>query len=129
MTAQIIKTEGGEEIVILSRREYDALLARLGNEAAEDRMTERMAREARARLDAGAEIALPAWLGEAVARGDTAVKAARKRAGKTQAALAEEVGIVQSYLSDIERGDKRGTPEVLQRIAKALGADPRWLAD
>ena len=43
-------TEAGEELVVLSRRDYDALLAQLGDEDAEDRMTLVIAAEARAAL-------------------------------------------------------------------------------
>lgn len=37
MDPQIIITAGGEELVVLSRRDFDSLLARLGDEEAEDR--------------------------------------------------------------------------------------------
>jgi len=47
MEPHFITTEGGEELVILSRREYDALLASLGDEEAEDRMTVLFAEEVR----------------------------------------------------------------------------------
>jgi hypothetical protein len=39
MTVQTLTTQSGEELVVLSRRDYDALLARSGDEEAEDRMT------------------------------------------------------------------------------------------
>jgi hypothetical protein len=55
MQPQIIKTESGEELVVLPRRDYDALLARSGDEEAEDRMTERLVVEGRARITAGEE--------------------------------------------------------------------------
>jgi hypothetical protein len=55
MKPQFIMTEAGEELVVLSRREYDALLAQLGDEEAEDRMTVLLANEVRRRLDSGEE--------------------------------------------------------------------------
>ena len=35
MTVQTLTTESGDELVVLSRRDYDALLARRGDEDAE----------------------------------------------------------------------------------------------
>lgn len=55
MQPQIIKTESGEELVVLPRRDYDAMLARLGDEEAEDRMTERLVVEGRTRIAADDE--------------------------------------------------------------------------
>lgn len=59
MKPQFITTEGGEELVILSRREYDALLASLGDEEAEDRMTILLAQDVRRRIEAGEEELVP----------------------------------------------------------------------
>lgn len=59
MTAQFLKTEAGEELVVLTRREYDSLLARLGDEEAEDRMTVRILEEVGARLASGEEKLVP----------------------------------------------------------------------
>jgi hypothetical protein len=50
-----IITDGGEELVVLSRRDYDPLLARLGEEEAEDRMTARIVADSRARIVSGEE--------------------------------------------------------------------------
>lgn len=118
MAAQIIVTAGGEELVVLPRRKYDALLARLGDEEAEDRMARRLVDEA------AGEPRLPAWLGEAIARGEAPIKAARKRAGLTQMALAARAGIGQGYLSDLERGAKRGPDDLIARIAAVLDMEP-----
>ncbi len=59
MKPQFLKTEAGEELVVLSRREYDSLLARLGDEEAEDRMTMRIAEEVGRRLASGEETLVP----------------------------------------------------------------------
>ena len=55
MDPQIIVTATGEELVVLPRRDYEALLARMGNEEAEDRVTRRIVTESRARVAAGQE--------------------------------------------------------------------------
>jgi hypothetical protein len=59
MKPHVITTDSGEELVVLSRREYDSLLARLGDEEAEDRMTVLIAEEVRQRIASGEEKLLP----------------------------------------------------------------------
>ena len=49
MSVQIIRTESGDELVVLTRREYLALLARAGDEVAEDEITALLGGEARPR--------------------------------------------------------------------------------
>ena len=44
---QTIRTDKGEELVVMSRRDYDALLARAGDDEAQDRMSVQLATEAR----------------------------------------------------------------------------------
>ncbi|MEW5424668.1 helix-turn-helix domain-containing protein [Amorphus sp. 3PC139-8] len=61
--------------------------------------------------DAEAEILLSA---------QTALAGWRKVRGLTQAALAAEAGISQNYLSDLERGKRSGTTDVLGRLARVL---------
>ena len=47
MGVQVIQTASGEELVVLTRRDYIALLARAGDEDAEDAMTIIIAEERR----------------------------------------------------------------------------------
>ena len=49
------------------------------------------------------------------------IRVARERKGLTLAQLAEQVGKTAPYISDIERGNRRGSYETLKRIAKVLG--------
>jgi DNA-binding XRE family transcriptional regulator len=121
MGIQIIRTETGEELVVLPRREYDALLAQQGDEDAEDRMTLLLAAEARS------EETLPAPVSQAVLAGDSLPKAIRAWRGLTQQAVAAAAGINQGYLSEIEAGAKAGAPGTLRAIAKALDAPEGWL--
>lgn len=48
------------------------------------------------------------------------LKVLRAYLGKTQAELAGELGLSQSYLSEIERGDKEVTLEVLRKYSAHL---------
>jgi DNA-binding XRE family transcriptional regulator len=122
MTVQTLTTESGEELVVLSRRDYDALLARLGDEAAEDRMTLILAAEARA------EAPLPEPVSASILKGDGILKALRNWRGLTQVQLAEAAGIGQGYLSELEARAKTGSAETLAKLAQRLDVPAGWLA-
>ena len=122
MTVQTLKTESGEELVVLSRRDYDALLARLGEEEAEDRMTLILAAEARA------EAPLPETVSTAILNGDSLLKALRVWRGMTQVQLADAAGIGQGYLSELEGRAKTGSPDTLAKLAQALDVPPGWVS-
>ncbi|UCI05061.1 helix-turn-helix domain-containing protein [Mesorhizobium sp. B1-1-8] len=122
MGIQIITTDSGDELVVMSRREYDALLAQLGDEDAEDRMTLLIAAEARG------EQALPEQVSAAMLAGDSVLKAVRKWRGLTQAALAQAAGLNQGYLSELEARAKTGKAETMQRLARAMDVPAGWLA-
>jgi DNA-binding XRE family transcriptional regulator len=121
MGVQILKTDTGDELVVLSRREYDALLARAGDEEAEDRMTLVIAAEARG------EEPLPQSVSTAVLAGDSLLKSLRAWRGLTQADIASASGLNQGYVSELENGSKTGTPESLTKLAAALSLPARWL--
>ena len=121
MKVQIIETEAGDDLVVLSRRDYDALLARAGDEEAEDRMTLLIAAEARG------EQPLPAPVSAAVLGGDGILKAVRRWRGLTQVELAQAAGLTQSFLSEIEHGAKTGSPETLAKLARHLDVPVDWL--
>ena len=112
---QIINTEQGEELVVLTRREYDAMRARLGDEAAEDAMSVRIFEER-----AGA-VAIPVAVWEEIEAAPSPVGPLRKWRKLTQATLAAMAGISQPYLSAIESGRKTGDVATLRAIATGLG--------
>jgi DNA-binding XRE family transcriptional regulator len=122
MGTQFLKTDSGDELVVMSRRDYDALLARAGDEEAEDRMTLLIAAEARS------EQPLPEAVSAAVLSGDTLLKALRKWRDITQAELASASGVNQGYISELENGSKTGTPETMMKLASALSLPDGWLA-
>lgn len=55
--------------------------------------------------------------------------AERKKAGMTQAALAEVLGKPQSFVSKYERGERRLDVVEFVQIAAAIGLDPHDLID
>jgi len=125
---QIIRTAAGEELVVLPRRDYDALVARAGDAAAEDAATARLVAESDKAIAAGADIVLPETVFEAIEAGESPVRALRRFRAMTQAALAQAAGISQPYLSDIEAGRKTGTPSTLKALAAALSVPLDLLA-
>lgn len=121
MKPQTIQTPGGEELVVLPRRDYDALLARAGDEEAEDRMTLLIAAEARS------ETPLPKEVSQAVLEGASLLRALRMWRGLTQVDLAAAADVTQSYLSELENRAKTASPDVARRLARALDIPPEWL--
>jgi hypothetical protein len=107
---------------LATRRDYDSLLARLGEEEAEDRMTLILAAEARA------EAPLPESVSTAILNGDSVLKALRIWRGLTQVQLADASGIGQGYLSELEGRAKTGSPETLAKLAQGLDVSLGWVS-
>jgi transcriptional regulator with XRE-family HTH domain len=57
------------------------------------------------------------------------VKAARRSAGYSQETLADMAAVARSYMSDVERGARNPTLQVVERIATALNTSPGSLLD
>jgi transcriptional regulator with XRE-family HTH domain len=56
------------------------------------------------------------------------LREARKAAGYTQVALAKEVGVAQSAISDLERGESRTMDDsTLLGLTRVLRVRPEWL--
>jgi len=109
------RTPGGEEIVILSRKEYDRLTAK-----AEDTADIRKGKSIMRRVRAGDEDTLSSDEVKALIAAKTPLALWRKKRGLTQATLAEETGIAQGFLSEIEAGKKTGDVKTLRKVAAAL---------
>ena len=129
MGVQFLKTDDGDELVVFSRRDYDMLLARAGDEAAEDRAAAHLVREAREARAQRDRDTIPEWLSVAVLAGEHPIRAARKFMGLTQAELAARAHIGQAHLSEVESGKKGLSGGALHAVAGVLAVDPDWLAD
>jgi DNA-binding XRE family transcriptional regulator len=112
---QIIQSPSGEEMVVISRAEYEALLS-----AAEDAEDILMAERSLARIAAGEVELIPASEVDAYLDAPTPLAFWRKKRGLTQAALAKTVGVTQAYLSEVESGKKEARIGVLKNLAAAL---------
>lgn len=118
MKPQVIRTESGEELVVLPRNTYNDLIARAGID--EDAGTARIVDRSTAALASGSEIALPAEIAEAIARGENPIRVVREWRGLTQAQLARRNRLTQSYISQLEAGSSSGSPKALKAIATTL---------
>ena len=126
MTVQFFKTPAGEEIAILPRAEYEALIQRAAAaESGEDDLDVAMYDTRKAEVS----FHLPAEVTAIMLRGDSLLKAVRKWRDKTQLYIEFKTGIGQGYLSDLESGRRKGTPETLARLADALEVPHDWFVE
>ena len=111
-------TPGGEEMVMLGRAEYDALV-----EMAE--MLEDVAAydEAKRRIAEGDDLRVPSEFVDRLIDGENPIRVWRDFRGMTSKDLAKAIGISAAYLSEIETGKKEGSLSVFRNIAKALRVD------
>jgi hypothetical protein len=123
---QIIRTQGGEELVVLPRAEYEALLDRAGD-GAEDADDIAIYDARKAELATGGGV-LPPEVSAAILRGESRLKAIRTWRGETQLHLTFKTGIGQGYLSDLENGRRMGTAETIAKLAQALDVPADWLS-
>jgi len=127
---QIIRTEGGEELVVIPLADYEELQRRAGEEDVEEEEWIRdVVAESDAAIARGDEVLLPLEVWRSIDGGDSAVRVLRKHRRLTQADLATKAGITQAFLSEIERGRKVGTTETLKALAKALAVPLSVLVD
>ena len=123
---QTIRTPGGEELVIMTRAEFDRLAA-LAAEAEEDMADVAAYDEAMARLASGEDERLPAEVSALILKGAPVLAAVRKWRGKTQSTLAGLSGLAQSYVSSRENGERKGTDDVWEKLAAALEVPVAWI--
>lgn len=108
-------TIDGEPFVALPRQAYEKLV-----EAAEDAADLAAVEKFKRRLAAGEEEFVPSTVVDRILSGESAVRVWREHRGMTVAALAEQAGITQPYLSQIETGKREGTLRTMKKIAEAL---------
>src|SRR4051812_31697210 len=107
---QTIRSPSGEELVVLSRAEFDALASAAAGalEEAEDIaiFDDRMAA-----LRSGADAPLPPEVSAAILRGESLLRALRGWKNLTQQQVAVRSGLAQGYISDLENGRRTGSDE------------------
>ncbi|WP_257165129.1 helix-turn-helix domain-containing protein [Bradyrhizobium sp. SRS-191] len=123
---QTIRSPSGEELIVLTRAEFDALIAAAADQL-EDAQDVAIFDERMAALRDGDDARLPAEVTAAMLSGDSLLRSLRRWKGLTQAELAERTHLAQGYISDLETRRKVGTHETLKAIAAALDVDASWL--
>ena len=108
-------TPSGDEMVVLSRADFDALTTAV--EDAEDVRLYDLAMQA---LASGDEELMPFEMVKRLTAGENPVRVWRKHRNLTIAALAASAGISAAYLSQIETGVREGTIGSFKRLAEAL---------
>jgi DNA-binding XRE family transcriptional regulator len=126
MTPQIIKTPAGDDMIVIPKAEYDALVQAANASTAEATEDTADAAIYLARKAAGGE-PLPAEISASILRGEKTRAAIRKWRNMTQIELAEAVGISQGALSDIESGRRQPSQAVAEKMAQALDVPTRWI--
>lgn len=125
---QIIRTPEGEELVVLPRADYEALVAEAGAAADEENAEDVAIFDRRvAELIEKQHEVLPGEVSARLLRGATLIRALREWRGVRQQELAARAGLGQGYLSDIERGRTQGSPTARENIARALDVPVEWL--
>lgn len=111
---QTIKTPGGETLVVMPLEDFEDM-----RDAADFA-------KAKAALRTGEET-LSADEALAFAEAPTPLHFWRRKRDLTQAALAEKVGIGQSYIAGLEAGDRKGDPALFKKLAAALNVPMEML--
>lgn len=127
MGVRLITNDKGHELVVLSRRDYDVLLASLGDEGAEDRMTAVIAEHALARIRSGEEVLIPSDIVFGMIDGASRVRAVREHCRRGLDELAMAAGFASDDLRILDDGTREPTDNERRRLAAALDVDPRWL--
>jgi DNA-binding XRE family transcriptional regulator len=124
---QIIRTPSGEEMVVLPKAEYDALVA--AADGADEDAEDVAIYDARKTALAGGETGLlPDAVSRLLLKGNSRLKAIRLWRDMTQTELARQAGVGQGYISDMESGRRPVGGDVLQTLARRLNVPPEWIA-
>ncbi|KQS99173.1 MULTISPECIES: helix-turn-helix domain-containing protein [unclassified Rhizobium] len=114
-------TPNGEEMVVLSRSDYNLLLQQ--SELVEDLEDLLAVKAYEARVAAGEEERVPVEFVDRLIDGEHPVRVWRDFRGLSAKDLAAAAGISTAYISEIETGKKEGSISVLKAIARVLRLD------
>jgi ribosome-binding protein aMBF1 (putative translation factor) len=123
-TVVSFKTPNGEEMIVLSKSDYEALLERA--ELAEDIEA---VDDYRRKLATGEEEAIPEAFANRLIDGEKPIRVYRELRGLSARELADKTGISAAFLSEIENGKKEGGVSTLKKMAQALGVTIDDLVD
>lgn len=124
MSVQIIEKDGQPEYAILPYDEYRSLLEK-AEELDDIAVFDGAVRE----LAEGRDELIPGEIVDRLLAGENAVRVWRQYRELTQAELAARVGLAQSYVAMVERGERSGSVQALRKMAAAVGVDLDALID
>lgn len=107
---ETLTTPGGEELVVLAKADYEALVARQADDEA-----------IFAAMKTGTIPSVPDEVAQRLLGGEHPVRVWREVKGLSQTDLAARAGLSASAVSKIEAGDQRGTVDHYTALAKVLG--------
>lgn len=123
---QTFTTPSGDELVLLTKADYEALLDRAAaNDDDEDSELIAIA-DARMQNPASSE-RLPVEVSRLLLSGTSLLKALREWRELGQLRLADQIGTSQGFISDLESGRRAMTDEVRRKLAGALDVPESWL--
>jgi ribosome-binding protein aMBF1 (putative translation factor) len=115
MSTQIITNEAGQPaFAVLPYAEYERLAARAESADEVREFDEAVAAD---------EEAFPADVVRRLIDGDAPIKVYREYRNMSQSDLAARSGLTAAYVSQLEAGVRRGSADVLRRLASALNVD------
>jgi DNA-binding XRE family transcriptional regulator len=117
MKVQVIERDGHPEWAVIRYEDYLALLEKA--ELMEDIVA---FDSAMAAVESGEET-IPLKVVDSLLAGESPIRVWREYRNLTQAQLAEQAGVKQSYIAMLEAGERQGTVDVLVKIARVLKVD------
>ncbi|MER9003388.1 MULTISPECIES: helix-turn-helix transcriptional regulator [unclassified Mesorhizobium] len=121
---QIIRTSTGEELVVIPKADYEALL-HAAEEAREDAADVAIYDERKAEFKT--EKPLPAEVTMDILRGSSRLKALRNWRKLTQGEFADAIGVSQGFLSDLESNRRKPSAQTSTMLSKALDVPSDWI--
>jgi len=123
---QIFTTPSGDELVVLTKGEYDRLVELAGED--DDAEDAELIAIANARMSEAADAEhLPVEVSRLLLSGMSLLKALRQWRDVAQVKLASDIGTSQGFISDLESGRRAMTADVRSRMAIALNVPESWL--
>ena len=122
MSVQILEHEGRPAFALMPIEEYERLVAAL--EDAHDAAT---IEEFYRRLVSGEEETFPAEVVDRLLAGEHPVRVLRSHRGMTLQQVADACGVTNSHISQIEKGKRSMSTELLKKVAEALRVDAELL--
>lgn len=123
---QTIKTPRGEELVVLSREDYDALIA--ARDEAEEELADIAALDQRlAEAGAGGEQPMPAAVSALLLQGNRRIAALRLWRGLDRGQLGNKIGISEQTIQRLEAGDEPVDADLAGKLAHALDVPRGWV--